>query len=66
MPYLFTKAVQAMSQKGVECLKFQEKLFRKIAPEHKIRDPQVEEEFNEDYDRMDPYLQAEEGVHQQN
>ncbi|KAI8571997.1 hypothetical protein RHMOL_Rhmol01G0164300 [Rhododendron molle] len=47
-------------------MKFQEKLFRKIAPEHKIRDPEVEEEFDEDYDHMDPHLQAEEGVHQQN
>ncbi|XP_058218259.1 uncharacterized protein LOC131329200 [Rhododendron vialii] len=66
MPYVSAEAVQAMTQKGVECLKFQEKLFRKIAPEHKIRDPQVHEEFDEDYDHMDPHLQPEEGVHQQN
>ncbi|KAI8570238.1 hypothetical protein RHMOL_Rhmol01G0018700 [Rhododendron molle] len=64
MPYLSAEAVQAMAQKGIECLKFQEKLFRKIAPEHKIRDPQVHEEFDEDYDHMDPHLQAEQGVHQ--
>ncbi|KAI8537178.1 hypothetical protein RHMOL_Rhmol09G0004700 [Rhododendron molle] len=63
---LSAEAVQAMAQKGVQCLKFQEKLFRKIAPEHKIRDPQVEEEFDEDYDQMNPHLQAREGVHQQN
>ncbi|KAI8572535.1 hypothetical protein RHMOL_Rhmol01G0207100 [Rhododendron molle] len=66
MSYLSAEAVQAMAQKGIECLKFQEKLFRKIAPEHKIRDPQVHEEFDEDYDHMDPHLQAEQGVHQQN
>ncbi|KAI8550005.1 hypothetical protein RHMOL_Rhmol06G0070200 [Rhododendron molle] len=63
---LSAEAVQAMAQKGVQCLKFQEKLFRKIAPEHKIRDPLVEEEFDEDYDQMNPHLQAREGVHQQN
>ncbi|KAF7143709.1 hypothetical protein RHSIM_Rhsim05G0123000 [Rhododendron simsii] len=66
MPNLSAKSVQAMAQKGVECLKFQEKLFRKIAPEHKIRDTQEQEEFDEDYDHMDPHLQAEAGVHQQN
>ncbi|KAI8567220.1 hypothetical protein RHMOL_Rhmol02G0104000 [Rhododendron molle] len=66
MPYLSVEAVQAMAQKGVQCLKFQEKLFRKIAPEHKIQDPQIEEEFDEDYDQMNPHLQAEERVHQQN
>ncbi|KAF7114253.1 hypothetical protein RHSIM_RhsimUnG0097200 [Rhododendron simsii] len=66
MPNLSAEAVQSMAQKGVECLKFQEKLFRKIAPEHKIRDPQEQEEFDEDYDRIDPHLQAEAGVHQQN
>ncbi|KAG5524633.1 hypothetical protein RHGRI_031340 [Rhododendron griersonianum] len=66
MSYLSVEAVQAMAQKGIECLKFQEKLFRKIAHEHKIRDPQVEEEFDEDYDHVDPHLQAEERVHQQN
>ncbi|KAF7132729.1 hypothetical protein RHSIM_Rhsim09G0050600 [Rhododendron simsii] len=66
MPNLSAEAVQAMAQKGVECLKFQEKLFRKIAPEHKIRDPQQREEFDEDYDHMEPHLQAEAGVHQQN
>ncbi|KAG5548714.1 hypothetical protein RHGRI_014164 [Rhododendron griersonianum] len=65
-PYLSAEAVQAMAQKGIKCLKFQEKLFRKIAPEHKIRDPQLEEEFDEDYDHMDPHLQVEEVVHQQN
>ncbi|KAE9454302.1 hypothetical protein C3L33_13804, partial [Rhododendron williamsianum] len=66
MSYLSVEAIQAMAQKGIECLKFQEKLFRKIAHEHKIRDPQVEEEFDEDYDHVDPHLQAEERVHQQN
>ncbi|KAI8535909.1 hypothetical protein RHMOL_Rhmol10G0212000 [Rhododendron molle] len=63
MPYLLAEVIQAMAQKGVKCLKFQEKLFRKIATEHKIQDLQVEEEFDEDYD---PHLQAEKGVHQQN
>ncbi|KAF7112702.1 hypothetical protein RHSIM_RhsimUnG0202400 [Rhododendron simsii] len=66
MPNLSAEAVQSMAQKGVECLKFQEKLFRKIAPEHKIWDPQEQEEFDEDYDHMDPHLQAEARVHQQN
>ncbi|KAG5550245.1 hypothetical protein RHGRI_015266 [Rhododendron griersonianum] len=66
MPFASAEVVQAMAQRGVECLKFQEKLFRKIAPEHKIRDPQIHEEFDEDYDHMDPHLQAEAGVHQQN
>ncbi|KAG5529177.1 hypothetical protein RHGRI_029757 [Rhododendron griersonianum] len=56
MSYLPTEAVQAMAQKGVECLKFQEKLFRNIAHEHKIRDPKVEEELDENYDHMDPHL----------
>ncbi|KAF7130633.1 hypothetical protein RHSIM_Rhsim10G0104700 [Rhododendron simsii] len=66
MPNLSAEAVQAMAQKAVECLKFQEKLFRKIAPEHKIRDTQEHEEFDENYDHMDPHLQAEAGVHKQN
>ncbi|KAG5540799.1 hypothetical protein RHGRI_020885 [Rhododendron griersonianum] len=66
MPFVSAEAVQAMAQRGVECLKFQEKLFRKIAPEHKIWDPQIQEEFDEEYGHMDPHLQAEAGVHQQN